>query len=493
MFRVACSVLFLCEMCWHFKYLYIEADVVKKKYHNCTLQRTKNDSIPDAGIPRNIRAECKYNRYIETFYYELHWDHPTPTQTPLSRYRVYIRFLQSNRHLCFQLPPYQRKLDVNKTVGFEEKTDLEYSITAQPVLRVHHDTMKKASACPISPRLKELGNKVVQKGQNFSFKCLFFEEPVPKPMINWFFSKDKTNCKKRDQIMNGEDKILSKNKRVLKIIDAKKEHAGCYVITAKNWFGDTVEKRGYLDVNETQVVPPNENGNFWKTLGPLFGLILGTTAVIVVPFMLIMYKCFWNPSHKPLISSRLDAHLKTKVYISHCSEDEKEKLVIAKFANIIKTYCIDVILDVCSAVQIDLEGGFSQWIPHNMNIADKVMVILTPSYVEALKHKPKDGLDINESICKVHSEYNHINNILYNDLHYSKKVLLISKGVLPCDFPYVFKNKFFRKFPEKLDIDHDLDFRSIIGVLLDEEPLQLQNGSPHVLMRNNNKNNYVYR
>jgi len=321
---------------------------------------------------------------------------------------------------------------------------------------------------------------VVPIGTNISFHCKFQDVPYPKAKIKWFFSKDKIKCLLWQEIFGRTPGVrLSKDRRTLQIIGATKEHVGCYVLQASNGVGDASVEKGYLDVNSSIVIDPKRKP-FWEAVGPLFGLLIGTVVLVVAAFVIVMYKCLNTPKfHEVVMPLKDNASSNRKIYISHCAVDEEERVELAKFATMIKSWMFDVVIDVCSEVQIVNSGGLSRWIPQNMKTSDKVIVVITPAYLKALQ--TNDTFALNEDLRKVNAEYTYITNILYNDLHYSKKVLIVAKGVRPSEFPFVFKNKFYIEFPDKLDVDTDMHFRSIMGVLLEEEPLQLKDGNPYVL------------
>ena len=452
---------------------------------DCALNYT---TTTPAGKVRNMRLQCRYNSYREHYFYEFMWDPPKSNSVLRYRFSTYV----GSVHRCFQLPNTRRKFRFNESVGFLTGKPFKYTMVSQPVKRQEDGTisveMMDAPACPMEPQLEPLQNIVVRQGQNVSFKCEFENPPFPPPRITWYFSSDKVACNKKQEIKNRQSWVekglaLSKDKRTLHVLEASKAHVGCYTLQASNGMGDPQVEKGYLDLNMSTIIDPKKKP-FWEAVGPLFGLLVGTVVLVVAAFVIVMYKCLNTPKFREVaMPLKPDSSMPSnrKVYISHCAVDEPERVALAQFASMIKSWMFEVVIDVCSEVQITDAGGFSRWIPLNMKSADKVIVVITPSYLDAVQSNSRDMHSMSKDVRKVNSEYNYITNILYNDLHFSKKVLIVAKGVKPSEFPFLFKNKFFIEFPEKLDVDTDMHFRSIMGVLLEEEPLQLKDGNPYVL------------
>merc|ERR1711962_623478 len=138
-------------------------------------------------------------------------------------------------------------------------------------------------------------------------------------------------------------------------------------------------------------------------------------------------------------------------------------MLLARFAGAIKSSGFDVILDICSEVEISNAGGISQWIPRNIKLAEKILLVLTPRYLSALhpniRHEIYEEAEFTADVCKVNSETNYIHNLVYNDTCSSKNVLLIRKDVHLSEIPSDLQNYHSLEFPDKFE-QKDLRFRA---------------------------------
>jgi len=85
-----------------------------------------------------------------------------------------------------------------------------------------------------------------------------------------------------------------------------------------------------------------------------------------------------------------------------------------------------------------------------------------------------------EMVCKIHSELSHI----------KYQVLLVLHGVTPQEIPVeYFGGRSYVKFPQRYDMSDDVDnddddFRKLVGIILNTEPIQLD--TPFSLQTNAN-------
>ena len=444
----------------------------EKTNNACLLDRSLDDN--HAGVAHDVQAKCSYQENINKFYYEISWESPTEQKKSVSRYRILIMY--GLLRMCFQISKLHRKFEFNTTVGFKYGESIRFAVTPEPITRLgkFKSVMKNAITCPVPVILKELPNKCIPFGSNFSFQCKFDEKPVPNAIINWLFTKDHTDCKHGRAIQSSKHIKISKDKQVLEVINANLEHRGCYILTADNGIGVTKEEKGYLDIEMAgKSLLLKKHHQKYRGIGFILVCLIIVVFIICVIFGVVMYICF-KRRKKYQIEATTEEAVKN-LFISHCTEDEDDKITLLKFASIIKSFNINVIIDTCNEVSINGDGGLSHWIRNNIKTADKIMVILTPSYLVALQ---AENNNYNENTCKVHLEYNFIDDMLFNNCQKSKDLIIISKDVEPNIFPSIFKNKSFFKFPTKLNVscDEDMDnnFHGIIGVLLEKEPLQLQ-------------------
>ena len=83
-------------------------------------------------------------------------------------------------------------------------------------------------------------------------------------------------------------------------------------------------------------------------------------------------------------------------------ESKSEQFVLSAFAGALVSHNLDVRIEICSQVTIHNEGGLCRWIPNNLNTADTTLVVLTPSYLDALSHGSlRDGVVEAEEAVKV--------------------------------------------------------------------------------------------
>ena len=461
-------------------YKHVNSNVLfseRKRNNDCSLETSKDGK--HAGIAHDVQAECKYNCNMKKYYYEISWKPPFFQQTNVSAYRIVIMY--DITRWCFQIQNNVQHFKFNASIGFEYGKRIKYAVTPQPITRVggkFSAELKKPGPCPVEPKLIPLPHKVIPIGSNFTFMCKFVENPVPNVTIYWSFTSDNVNCAKdRYSIHNNQYMEISRDKRALKIIEANTKHVGCYILTVENGVGGKHEEKGYIDLNmsinaliDLQRIKDSGHIKLWCVIVVVVVLV---AFIIIVTFGVGIYVCFKKTKNFQLAPSHEEPV--KKVYVSHCTEDEDDRTTLLKFASIIKSFNINVIIDLCSDVSINVDGGLSRWIRNNIKTADTIMVILTPSYLVALQ---AENNNYNENTCKVHLEYNFIDDMLFNNCQKSKHLIIISKDVEPNKFPSVFENKSFFKFPTKLnfgcDEDTDNNFHGIIGVILEKECLQLQ-------------------
>ena len=82
-------------------------------------------------------------------------------------------------------------------------------------------------------------------------------------------------------------------------------------------------------------------------------------------------------------------------------------------------------------------------------------------------------------VCKIHSELSHIKYKIFQSCQKTPQVLLVLHGVTPQEIPAeYFGGRSYVKFPrcydmDKVDSDDD-DFRKLVGIILDTEPIQIE-------------------
>jgi len=63
-------------------------------------------------------------------------------------------------------------------------------------------------------------------------------------------------------------------------------------------------------------------------------------------------------------------------------EDECKEERILELCQHIASYGIQCVIDLLCQVQINSTGGFATWLPHSIRNADKILVVLSPSYLK---------------------------------------------------------------------------------------------------------------
>ena len=145
----------------------------------------------------SLDAICKVLPFTEDYYYEFIWKAPTPSHnksiTKVSRYSLIIKYGQQKH--CFQLSSRDRKFVFNKALGFEQRVPYQYALTAEPVPHAQNlFTFHQGCGCPCKPEIMPLQDRMVPKGSNVTFQCMFEYPPFPDAEIMWKFSRDVT-CK----------------------------------------------------------------------------------------------------------------------------------------------------------------------------------------------------------------------------------------------------------------------------------------------------------
>ena len=250
-------------------------------YHHCP--SLKVTAGWDATFAQSVQGRCLYTIY--RFHYEISWNHPHDTGTPVSKYQVRIWYRRHKRllpSLCYEVPASQKIFIFNETMGLCYACPFSYAVIPYPPVSLESTNFTRAisvSGCPVAPYLKPLPKVELQPGSNFSFVASFEEEPVPAVSIRWYFSTDTTSCSYLDRI-NQNNIVVSYNTRILHVLGAREENIGCYVAAAQNGIGEEVRQRGYLNLKEIVLREPIQR------ISPT--LILEIVACVLIILSLIM-------------------------------------------------------------------------------------------------------------------------------------------------------------------------------------------------------------
>ena len=85
----------------------------------------------------------------------------------------------------------------------------------------------------------------------------------------------------------------------------------------------------------------------------------------------------------------------------------------------------------------------------------------------------ENGLElVPDKVCKVHTEFNLIRTIMYNSCQRTPQLVIVLDGVKKEDIPDVFRGRHHCLYPKKFE-SNDESCRNLMGLILDEEPLQI--------------------
>ena len=264
---------------------------------------------------------------------------------------------------------------------FEQEAGLLYDVIVVAISRSKQVLSKgsvKTSQCPGDVKVSPLPNTVVSEGEDFNFTVSYTGGPVKD--IRWYFSTDLAHCK--DRIVLND----CTGSEFCRINNLSKKNEGCY--TARVEAQSTVEGVGFIHL----VKPPPEVKDR-NIILPALGGIIGSL-LLIASIVLLRNKFLPSPlPHIPPVS----ASPVSSVYISHCCKSEDQRRRLLKFAHILQArYGIEVVLDLTSVVEVDKAGGMCQWLPQAMKRADRMVVVLTKSYVATL-----GGAGDDTDVCKV--------------------------------------------------------------------------------------------
>ena len=76
----------------------------------------------------------------------------------------------------------------------------------------------------------------------------------------------------------------------------------------------------------------------------------------------------------------IDANI--TIYISYCGVREESKNKAIRFAKHLNAENVELYLDLLNQTTIDNIGGLPFWVNEKMSVADRIILILTPDYLE---------------------------------------------------------------------------------------------------------------
>ena len=440
----------------------------KKRYHRkvkndaCSFLNLQNIENETAHAAREISVQgattCKCiggSQYQQ----EIHWEDAPNNLT--DNYCFVIR----NKRKTEVLSKNQKSYMIVSSVPQEE--GIEYDILVVGVSRRKTVLSKgsvKTKKCPQMLIIHDdLGYEELSLGSNYTFQLNYTGCPKPNGIV-WYFSSDISSCTSKCKLHTCSGSLTCS------VINFKENNAGCYVVRADE--GDSPDlATGFLSV-KPYVNPVEKKNIILPALGGVVGGLLLIASIVLVRNLIL-------PRKVPPIS-RAPATPVSSVYISHCCiRDQRQRLLM--FANILQeAYGIEVILDLTSQVDINRAGGMCQWLPQAMKRADRIMVVLSKSYLGTLNAK-----DTDPDACKVRAELCEINRIIYHNLQCTNKLVIVADNIRADTFPDPLKGRSSFPLPQCDSLD-DMDVRQIAHVLCDQEMYQLPSQQkPQYTLTNN--------
>ena len=302
-------------------------------------------------------------------------------------------------------------------------------------------------------------SKVVEVGDSFTIICSLLQGyPLPdiaEEEVTWFFLPangtkwsllhddkhvtmvtrqyetrlsvgNRLSVESRESVGNRFTVVESR----LSVVNALPTHQGTYQCRMRNFFG---HRFGDSKMTSVMVQKTPTKNNTMKEEKLIFIVCCGGIFAIAVLCIIIRY--YRTQKHgsadrkdksMPTVSRRTneisspsdDKPCSTptntrKFYISHCTRDEKRKQQLLCFVKDMETKSEEVsfMLDLRHEQDINSAGGLSQWVPEQMLRAEKILVVLSEEYVEALDDSSPGVKD--EGSLKVRLEYQIIQNHLF--------------------------------------------------------------------------------
>lgn len=211
----------------------------------------------------------------------------------------------------------------------------------------------------------------------------------------------------------------------------------------------------------------NEQTNKTKIVWIIVGIFVGAVLIIIaVVIRLIKPK---PDLELEIIESVMD------VYVSHCALDNKEKERILQLASLISSYGVSVCIDLCSQVEINQVGGLPHWVPDKMANVKKILLIISPCYLQALQCTDKLVEQQPDQICKVNTEFSFIKTMLFHhSCQPTPELVVLLDGVKQKAIPDLCKGRTLCQYPKTLRVNDD-NLSKLLGLLLDTERYQIAN------------------
>ncbi|XP_047134159.1 uncharacterized protein LOC100202417 isoform X2 [Hydra vulgaris] len=227
----------------------------------------------------------------------------------------------------------------------------------------------------------------------------------------------------------------------------------CNDVKSTKIFTTIVSPRTFLFSNEIQITI-------------LIFLSLITFGAIIRVVLKIRRQYAWkNPIPYNEVKERL-------VYISHCSlakKDKKKVMGLAAQLNSISN--VNICIDLCNQNEI-LNHGLAKWILDNLEKADKIIMVLTPLYLEAITLRATTE----NEFLKVNAETDLIRKLLYKNCQRSSQFAVILDRVRAEETPTEFAGRSQLSFPNAYN-RNDKSWTALVGFVIEQNPFNLPKSS----------------
>ena len=447
-------------------------------------------SCPDHSVGlvmrEGVEAKCEFEPHVEHYFFLIRWPE-APYVPDVLGHLLYFRYDNGSesKTWCDRSlwnDPVTTQIELHN--GFKLGHKLFFAVVARTtpenlVPRTENTVnnfqvnLTNAGACPVESHIQPLPNDKIVEGDTYSFRCVFEgDEPTPPPLISWLFSPDRRDCDTKVQPIDRRNKsgfYLSQDRRTVTVLRANQRHAGCYKLTVQYPRNKYFHQKGYLSVSKNH---DNHKKGGVSILAETISLILG--GVVLVGFAVaaaMRISCVRRGLTKKVTETEESVK---RVYVCHTMDDNggEEEHELTKFLSILRSFNVDLTVDVVSRRLRDMYSV--KCVEESMAMADKVLVLLTPSFIEALEDCQECG-DATRPVCRPHAELKVVTGMMFKPVEQvDRQLLILSKGVKQRNFPAVIAMRPYLSFPLRLitnpDEDLDEDIRRILCALLEREP-----------------------
>lgn len=421
-----------------------------------TQNRTAADHVTNISVVCHCTATSPRKCYNT-----IRWSLTPSNRLLVKNYRIsFYKYGLANRRTCFKVPAAQSTFNFSEEQGFQLGTFYTFVVSPNPI----HDVYLKESLydinCPQEFEIEnELSTVLIKAGQNCVFKCFYTGNPESW-RVKWKFS---TASSAYIHIQNNQHFQINTTRSfsALSILNVTESQDGKYSCVISDIFGAEKSSEGALIVYGR--VPGNPKG---KKLGIPIGILLSAVLFLILSIFIVKRRCATN-MFQPIRTKTFQS----KVYISHCSLNEQDEKLVLDVSKFLQTNIADltVILDLVRSFEIHAVGGISQWIHEQMYNADRILVLLTQGYLDALRDEEEEVGDLQDrsGMCHKVCAENCFLKIMQYKLQ--EKVIVINVDVESSDFPDVFKGRPYYNLPkDRGSMSEALDMKRVLDIVSNE-------------------------